>query len=273
MYVEVGTAAAQLAWEHRTKIREIVRKLRRLVGQQGLIVVVFGSGGVGKTTLGKLLSGEFDPTENPRRYIQTIRTESFPLKGDTFGTLLVGPGQQRRRRTNWDALVNRLTAGKAVGVINVVSWGHHSVSGLQSYKEDRRVFTSGMSKEDFVEKFLAENRAEEIVALKEILEPMQRATSNFWMLTVVTKQDLWWDRREDVRDFYERGEYSEVIGSITRARGNRFQHELVSVSLKRENLGTETEVLVPTVAGYDDNLQRLNLAELSNTLKEFLERL
>ena len=39
------------------------------------------------------------------------------------------------------------------------------------------------------------------------------------MLTVVLKQDLWWPRREEVRAWYEEGEYAKILEAIERTRG------------------------------------------------------
>ena len=33
-----------------------------------------------------------------------------------------------------------------------------------------------------------------------------------WLITVVTKSDLWWEQRATVREYYESGAYHEALG-------------------------------------------------------------
>jgi hypothetical protein len=279
MFVEVGAAAAKLAWENKATILETGKKIVALLSKGWVTIVVFGSGGVGKTTLGHLLSGNLDPENKNIDYIDSETTESFSLKAKVFGTILVGAGQDRRRTVSWTALFNRLSNGKVAGVINVVAWGCHSTSGLAEYKE-HRVYkkwktehpADEISVEEFVKIFREDMLNEEIEALR-FLEPhLKGAKGKVWMITVVAKQDLWWDRRHAVADHYTTGEYDKIIRGIRHhlGRGN-FVHEYVSASFKWENLTTDKEILMPTVSGYDDTIQRANLSRLSQAIKQLVE--
>ncbi|MFN7139669.1 MAG: hypothetical protein ACK4UN_10040, partial [Limisphaerales bacterium] len=76
---------------------------------------------------------------------------------------------------------------------------------------------------------------------------------NFWMVTIVNKQDLWWNDRDSVKKHYANGKYSELIENLVHRLGTRkFQHEFLPVSLAVNNLSTSSgEIIKPTSAGYD----------------------
>lgn len=83
------------------------------------------------------------------------------------------------------------------------------------------------------------------------------------MLTVVTKQDLWWEQRDEVRKHYE-GPYAEAVDGLRQRVGaQNFTHKLWSVSLITKNLRDgEGQLLVPTARGYDAPLQLTNAQRL-----------
>lgn len=94
------------------------------------------------------------------------------------------------------------------------------------------------------------------------------------MLTLVTKQDLWWDRRGEVRGYYEQGQYNTHITDIARARGSQnFRHDYVSASLVISNFRTGNgEILAQTIGGYDEIIQAQNQANLLRTITTFAHR-
>jgi len=100
------------------------------------------------------------------------------------------------------------------------------------------------------------------------------AKANIWMITLVTKQDLWWNQRTSVKDHYMKGEYNQFIEQIIHQRGRQnFVHEYLSTSLVISNFVTaQNELLKPTVAGYDQNIQFANLQQLNETIDNFVEK-
>ena len=86
---------------------------------------------------------------------------------------------------------------------------------------------------------------------------LEKTTTPLKMLTLVTKQDLWWNEREDVTRHYENTEYATQIARIRAAKGDQhFAHEFGYVSLCLSNLKSGDGTLIaPTTAGYDDNLR------------------
>ncbi len=97
---------------------------------------------------------------------------------------------------------------------------------------------------------------------------MRANSRRFWVLTLVTKQDLWWPDRALVESHYRSGEYRTLMHGVTEAVGkSNFRHELIFSSLVISNFTTGLgELLASTVAGYDQNLQAESLRRLWETI-------
>lgn len=115
-------------------------------------------------------------------------------------------------------------------------------------------------------------RADEINKLKLLLSGLLAVSEPMWMVTLVNKQDLWWDRRVQVRDYYSNGEYSELVDEFRAKMGAKaFQHEIVPASLQINNLVTPAnELLANTVAGYDSNTHLSHLQTLYSKIDELV---
>lgn len=88
-----------------------------------------------------------------------------------------------------------------------------------------------------------------------------------WFLTLVTKQDLWWNSRAEVEEYYRDGEYGKILQTIEARQGiQQFRHERVLASLVIRNFKTGTdELLQPNVAGYDHVEHAASLRTLFET--------
>jgi hypothetical protein len=232
-----------------------------------LKIAIFGAGGTGKTTLGQLLAGSYELSDLPT-YRESIRMEQYKLDSNTVGSIVVAPGQERREDT-WDDLLRSLASGKVKLIIHVVAWGHHSFGAL-SYTQ-HKLYQPGMSADDFVAVYTAERRQRELDVLRK-LEPHlaianQKKTV---MITIVSKQDLWWNQRNEVKDHYANGEYEQIIQGIRNRIGStRFVHEYCSASLVMENfLSGSNEMLVPTTGGYDQSLKLVNSRAFFGTIED-----
>src|SRR5205085_734665 len=137
----------------------------------------------------------------------------------------------------WKTLYQNLAAGKSGGVINIVSYGYHSFTP-DSYKETK-YYEDPMTPAQFMTAYLNNRRARELQIMKDLTPRLIDAQKNIWMITLVTKQDLWWDRRRQVQQHYTQGEYNSYIKQITLKRGaNNFTHEYLSASLLISNFRT-----------------------------------
>ena len=93
----------------------------------------------------------------------------------------------------------------------------------------------------------------EVRILKQMAEAMAKCSERLWLTSLVTKQDLWWKRRDECEAFYRTGEYGRLVRSIADALGRqRFRHEISPVSMIIRSLETSAgEVLQANVEGYD----------------------
>ncbi len=273
-YIEPNTAAELgiTLFEHNKRVTTLLKKLRYLLRHGILHVEIFGPGGVGKTTLGLILAEGTHPKRSTNKYQESIDVEGYWLQGDTVVAIHVPPGQERRRSSTWQDFYKRLAQGKSSGVINVVSWGYHSFQEF-SYQETK-YYRKGMSETEFLANYAEQGREEELTIIKDLVPRLCDAKEKLWMITLVTKQDLWWNERASVRQHYEQGEYHSYINKILEAKGSQnFSHEYLSASLVLNNLTSGTgQLLAPTTAGYDQNIQAANVEQFLKAINSFAER-
>jgi hypothetical protein len=273
MFVEtieaIGTGVGVI--EISEKLFPTFKRIFNLLKNGELKIAIFGAGGTGKSTLGKLLSGEFELSGLLQTYQESISIEQYKLESNKIGSVIVAPGQKRREDT-WDDLLRTLVGGKIKLIIHVVSWGYHSF-GEFSYTQ-HRLYQSGMTLEEFLREYAAVCRNRELDVLRRI-EPHlsiadQRKTI---VITLVTKQDLWWNNRLEVNKHYVEGAYEQLIQNIRNQRGaNNFIHEYRSTSLVMENfLSGDNELLIPTTQGYDQRLKVANFRYFLNAIESLFQ--
>lgn len=261
--VSTGVSAIELS----QKMFPTFKKVFKLLKDGDLKIAIFGAGGTGKTTLGKVLSGEFELSSLFQPYQESISTERYKLDGNVVGSVIVAPGQIRREDT-WDDLFRTMSGGKFKLIIHVGSWGYHSF-GEFGYTQ-HKLYKSGMTAHEFVEVYARECRNRELDVLRRIEPHLSIADQKKTVLiTLVTKQDLWWKDRLQVQAHYKNGDYEKLIQDIRNKKGSaNFVHEYQSASLVMENLiSGANELLVPTAGGYDQRLQSANFKFFVKTIE------
>jgi GTPase SAR1 family protein len=261
--VSTGVSAIELS----QKIFPSVKKIFQLLKDGELKIAIFGAGGTGKSTLGKVLSGEFDLNSLLQPYQESISTEQYRLDSNVVGSVIVAPGQIRREDT-WDDLFRTMSGGKFKLIIHSVSYGYHSFGEL-GYTQ-HRLYQSGMTSGQFVNVYARECRNRELDVLRRIEPHLSISDQKKTVLiTLVTKQDLWWNDRLQVQDHYKNGDYENLIQDIRNKKGSiNFLHEYQSASLVMENLiSGASELLVPTTGGYDQRLKLANFQKLIETIE------
>ncbi|MCG3148536.1 MAG: hypothetical protein PCFJNLEI_01980 [Verrucomicrobiae bacterium] len=249
------------------RLKKNWERLLYFVQHGSLVIPMFGAGGVGKSTMSRIIAGE-NPLSLLAPYDESMRVESVALTGNIPGRILVAPGQEARIDRHWPELLEQLNKRKAVGLLNIVSYGYHS-SSLESI-HDYDVYKEGMSTPDFVRAYLEHRRKREVALLRELVVGLSGIRKPLWMMTVVNKQDLWWSNRDSVRKYYIEGEYSHLLDELTAKVGARnFQHEYLPASLTLGNFRTPAgEILAETCAGYD---QLTHLRYYENLLNKVYE--
>lgn len=131
-----------------------------------------------------------------------------------------------------------------------------------------------MTPQQFIEEYAKDRRKRELDILKK-LEPYLSISSQkkAILITLVTKQDLWWSNRLQVKEYYTKGEYNKLISEIQVKRGSaNFIHEYCSASLVIENLVPGSgELLIPTTQGYDQRLKLANFKSFLNIIQTLSE--
>jgi energy-coupling factor transporter ATP-binding protein EcfA2 len=275
MFVEtleaIGTAVsvAELSDKYLPTFKRLVKRIK----DGELAIAIFGAGGTGKSTLGKYLSGKLENSQLSSGYQESISIEKYILDSNVIGSAIVVPGQERRQ-DSWDDLLRTISQGKISLIINVVSWGYHSFGEL-SYQQSS-LYKSGITNQEFLKVYTEEHRQEELQALTKIIPHLSVADSKkrkILLITLVTKQDLWWNDRLKIQVYYQKGEYEKQIQAISNKLGSsNFTHEYCSTSLVVENFVSGTnELLLPTTQGYDERLKFTNLRKFLNIIESLCE--
>jgi hypothetical protein len=92
------------------------------------------------------------------------------------------------------------------GIINIVSYGYHEglASGDQVVLPDGTVDPA----------YLQQRRLAEIESLKGWVRVFSANRRVSWVITVINKADLWWDKQEEVLQYYQGGPYLEALGYL-----------------------------------------------------------
>ncbi len=264
-------------WNNRAEVAERVKRVYHWVcgdgsgAGPGSHILILGAGGVGKTTLSGLISGQFDfLTRPPWEYQESYDTETAPVAGETGQEraieLVIPPGQDHRRAGTWGEVFADLGSGKFRGVVLTSAFGYHSL-GATSFKS-HRLYRGNPGKRKFLAAFLDDRRAEELAVLGQIIPHLQAAAGKVWLLSLVTKQDVWWAKRADVKRHYEEGAYRDAVRQLLSHRGaGQFRHEFAYASLVIGNFVTGLkETLQPNTAGYDHHAYVESVHRLFETL-------
>jgi hypothetical protein len=166
-------------------------------------VLVLGASGAGKSSFLRSLQG-LDPYIRPED--RTDKAVEIEGKIDTARFKFIDtPGEAQHTAKRRDAIL-KLYASRALGVINIVSYGYHESTIPRSTALDGSKASNP---------YLSERRKIEIDYLAgwtSLLAGRNGPAS--WLITVVTKADLWWtpDREQEVLGHYRTGSYFAGLG-------------------------------------------------------------
>jgi hypothetical protein len=178
-----GLKAADLTYKLAGSSSTIKLHLSRfvnLVKKGSATVPIFGCGGAGKTTLGRLIGGA-DPLNLAAPYRESFEIDTVKLRGEYPGTVSVGPGQKDRISRYWPELFRLAISSGNLGIINVVAYGLHSIE-LQRF-EEHDLFAKGMDLSEFSQVFSESRRALEIEFLRKMIHGLSAVDGRLWMIT------------------------------------------------------------------------------------------
>ena len=254
------------AWDNWDKVQQRLTNLYRWFrgSKRKPGILILGAGGTGKTTLAKMLAGQYDfHLDRFRDYAESVEIERYTLGDDENVEIVVPPGQKHRREATWGDLQTDIAAGAFRGIIIVSCYGFHSLGDL-SYK--RHELYHG-KKSSFLTNYLRDRRAEELAIMERLSAFVEACRSKIWLLTVVTKQDLWWGNRATVEKHHRLAPtqaFGRQIARLTRTKSAaRFRHEHVACSLAINNFVTgKNELLKVPDKGYDQQRQLTSIKRL-----------
>lgn len=260
MFVEVINTASTVvsSYDLSKKLFPTFGAIVRRIKNGKLNIVICGAGGTGKSTLGKVLAGNFGLDNILQPYQTSIRTEELQLKNKIPSSILVLPGQSR----DWNNALLKIANGEVDLIINVVAYGYHSFggSGYANY-QTHPDYQPGMTAKIFMDTYVHKKLSVELELLNNISPHLSIAhKKKVVFITLVTKQDLWWKDRYQVENHYKLGDYDRKVKEIESQLGrNNFIHQYISLSLVTENFKIgEGEVLAPVAEGYEQKIQVLN---------------
>lgn len=166
-------------------------------------ILLVGASGTGKSAFLRSLQGLVPYIARDYR---TNKVMSYQTKvGSSFFHFLDTPGE-RQHRGKREKAYKKAQKSYELGIINVVSYGYHE--GLGKLTE---AIHNGNPSKSFLEK----RRSVEKRMPKEWTPLLlgEGGAAN-WMITVVTKADLWWGPHADqtVLEYYRSGDYFQALG-------------------------------------------------------------
>lgn len=250
-------------WQNKAGLKTAYDAVQSWFTTSGAGIVVLGPGGVGKSTLGQFLHGDYKESMSvPGRYVESVGIEKYEITKDPPAEILVAPGQSHRRST-WNELFAALDEGTLRGIVLVSANGYHSLGDIDP---ERHRLHKG-DDDAFLQDYLNDGLKRECEILRLVAERIVACRHRHWLLHIIAKEDLWWSKRDLAMENYQKP-MSKAIRSIEAAHGNNhFRYEQASASFVIGDFVTgRGRVLARNEAGYGQAQQVESLTKLVSTL-------
>jgi len=195
---EVAAAKAAVAIVDIAKEQGLLRRLRDVLRTKHYVLIL-GSTGTGKSNFVLSLK-ELVPEAIDHLSRTAFASRSRVQLAGTVFDFIDTPGQAELRARRLEAIRKALDQTR-FGVINVVSWGYHE------YKTGKSEAIAPDGGVDAA--WLSTHREVELDSAAEWVPLV--AGKPAYMITLVTKADLWWPEADNVIRYYEKGKYYRVV--------------------------------------------------------------
>jgi energy-coupling factor transporter ATP-binding protein EcfA2 len=164
-------------------------------------ILILGSTGTGKSNFVRSLRELVPEAIDHMNRTQWATREKVTLAGEVF-RFTDTPGQTHHGDRRTDAIRRAVEGGRPFGIINVVCGGYHEYLTGKS----EALLPNGAPNPTWI----SEHLAVEIDAALQWVPLLAVARPKF-VLTLVSKADLWWHDRETVLRHYEVGAYRKKL--------------------------------------------------------------
>jgi energy-coupling factor transporter ATP-binding protein EcfA2 len=212
-------------------------------------VMLLGSTGAGKSQFLDSVADVLPPPRPASARTEFVNIRRFDLNGVLID-FIDTPGQLEHRPRRDEALKQALKLDLK-GVINFVSYGYHEY-GVPA----NEVIYNGRVRSSY----LQEHRQREIDLLTE-WAPLMGAE---WILTVVTKADIWYDDQQEALAHYAQGEYFKQLRNAYPTA-----HHVVR---GYSSISARFYDSIPGAESFDDRIRTSLRAEIFRALGEAITR-
>lgn len=184
-----------------------VNKLKKLYNKyicKTTRVLVVGESGSGKTQFLKTLTKVGGIEKQSTMLSHSVKLE---LADGHMVEFIDTPGQQSLQDQRGTA-INDISRKKYQGIINIVCYGYQASSDTNLSD----VFKSGTT--EVKESYLDNNRKKELKQLEEWIPRIDSECKLEWVLTVVNKADIWYEKKEEVMAYYG-SKYKDMMVRIS----------------------------------------------------------
>ncbi len=204
----------------------------RLAKDGRLNIFVIGCGGTGKTSFSKYTVGK-NTEQVPSKHISTtVRRRDSGQKLESFARIYDYPGQPSRFKKEFNNDWKAFNSSRRNIVLHCCAYGYHSDWGQGgSFGEKPEALAPTTTD---MQTALADCREAELRFARDLLSKCELYKHRLDMLTLILKQDLWFDRFDEAGTFHS-NEYMPIVEEYARNRDN-FTHEIFPLCLRRENL-------------------------------------